>query len=354
MNYDHLYIHVPFCAKKCDYCAFYSQKYSTQSVDQYLDQISDDLDRHALELSHLRTVFLGGGTPSLLSVNQLDRLLQMLPKSSCEFSIEINPETLTEKKAVVLAKHGVNRASFGVQTFDPTFRSAIGRHGDIQKLDNAVKYLLNVGITNLNFDFIYGLPNQTEEQWLADLKKALNYPIKHLSAYELTLEQDSILPERIEQEEITDFAEVTKKFLKQQNFSQYEISNFSLPGFECQHNSGIWHGDRYLGLGPAAASFEGVDRWCQTSSLEDWLTGKPPEVDRVLTEERAREVFVIGLRTVAGWDRELFEQKTGFSVQELYADNLLDDAKYFINTPTRVALTEAGLQLADHLAVDLI
>jgi len=362
--YNHLYIHVPFCASKCSYCVFYSETSSNAEVrKKYLDKISQQLTENRGVLQSIKTIFIGGGTPSALSESELEQLLAMIltniGSGFVEWTMESNPESLTGEKIEIMKKYGVNRVSMGVQSFNTVTRQTIGRAGAVTAVDTAMAHLSRVGITNVNFDLIFGSEGQTKTMWLADLEKAMTYPISHLSTYSLSIESGSELEEKeveVDDDLAVDFLELTCDFLAKQGFSRYEISNFARPDCKCLHNDGIWHGDRYLGLGPAAASYDGTDRWQEVGDVLKWLDDAEVEIDQVSKEERAREVFVIGLRTIAGWDLADFYNKTGFKLSTLYPTELTKLIKqgFLIQTETSIYPTPQGLLYADHIAVELI
>lgn len=362
--YNHLYIHVPFCASKCSYCVFYSETSSNAKVRlQFLEKISWQLTKNRGVLQQVKTVFIGGGTPSALSESELEQLLAMILENIgsgfIEWTMESNPESLTAGKIQMMHKYGVNRVSMGVQSFNQDTRRIIGRAGAVSAVDAAMNELNRVGITNVNFDLIFGSEGQTQAMWVADLEKSLTYPLTHFSTYSLSIESGSELEEQdaeVDDDLAVDFLELTCKILKENGFNRYEISNFGKPGYKCLHNDGIWHGDRYLGLGPAAASYDGTDRWQEASDVLNWLDDADVARDQVLKEERAREVFVIGLRTIAGWEISDFVEKTGVDLSTLYPDEI-DDlvAKGFlIKNKTSIYPSPLGLLYADHVAVELI
>ena len=364
LPYDHLYIHVPFCATKCSYCVFYSETSSNPQVRQrFLDKISQQLSENRGVLQRVKTIFIGGGTPSALSVSELEQLLAMISKNIgsgfVEWTMESNPESLTAGKIDLMKKYGVNRVSMGVQSFNEVTRKTIGRAGAISAVDQAMTELDRVGITNVNFDLIFGSEGQTKAMWLADLEMALTYPLTHLSTYSLSIESGSELEEQdaeVDDDLAVDFLELTCAVLKDNGFQRYEISNFGKPGYKCLHNDGIWHGDRYLGLGPAAASYDGTDRWQEASDVLSWLGDAEVEKDEVSREERAREVFVIGLRTIAGWKISDFLDKTGIELFSLYPTEIseLIEKGFLTRTATSIFPTPLGLLYADHVAVELI
>jgi oxygen-independent coproporphyrinogen-3 oxidase len=314
-------------------------------------------------LQSVKTIFVGGGTPSALSVSELEQLLAMILENVgsgfVEWTMESNPESLSPAKIALMHKFGVNRVSMGVQSFNEVTRKNIGRIGSVLMVDKAVFELNRVGITNINFDLIFGSKGQTAEMWLADLEQACSYPITHLSTYSLSIEVGSALEKEameVDDDLAVDFMQLTCQTLERKGFKRYEISNFSKTGYCCLHNDGIWHGETYLGLGPAAASYDGRDRWQEVGEVLKWLAGENAEKDCVSLLERAREVFVIGLRTIDGWSLDDFEKKTGVSLSELYSTEVNDlvEKGFLIMENDRIYSSPRGLLYADYIAVDLI
>lgn len=409
---NRLYIHIPFCASKCGYCAFYSlPSPKSDSVDAYLEKLEQDFKNSSTLCGKLDSVFIGGGTPTFLSAENLERLFLSIQSNfeipaSAEISIECNPETLTPEKARIIANFA-NRVSLGIQSFNPEFRKILGRQGAVSTIDKAIALLTKNGVVNIGCDLIYAIPGQTPDDWQRDLEKAASLPLKHISAYSLTYEEGTRLAEEISKLEsrksklenknnpetrnltagaptlhpttadqrpttsdrrlTTDDRRLTTNdlsikmwdlagaVLKKYGFHRYEISNYAKRGFECGHNLEIWYGDRYLGFGPAAASFDGDKRWTNAGDLQKWIAGAEPEIDAIPSEKRAREIFVMGLRTSQGWDKKYFLLKTGFDLNrwKTYFAPLLD-ARLLNETAENIKCTRKGLLLWNEVAEMLI
>ena len=317
-----LYIHVPFCEGKCDYCAFYSEPAPDAAmIRNWLDRILFQLEENAPRLEDAETVYLGGGTPSLLPDKILLRLFSAVREvtpDAAEISIEANPFTVTPEKAAVLTSFA-NRVTLGIQSFDPVLLEAVGRRAHAGPgPEEAVRNLREAGLRNLGLDLMYGLPEETPELWRRDLEHALELAPEHISAYSVTPEPGTPFARRIAGQPEDDVLseamwEQTGAILGAAGLPRYEISNYARPGFESRHNSSVWHGRTYLGLGPAACSFDGTDRWTQVSDLRAWLDGAPPEFDRIPRRARLGEILMMGLRTVRGWTRGEFEAAAGCS-----------------------------------------
>ncbi|OGV67530.1 MAG: hypothetical protein A3K19_17645 [Lentisphaerae bacterium RIFOXYB12_FULL_65_16] len=361
-----LYIHVPFCAAKCAYCAFYSLPAPAAAQRrQYLNRIAAEFADTAPRTGPLKTVFIGGGTPSFLSDNELRELLQAVRSSftfapDAEFTIECNPDSLNPDKIAVLVATGVNRVSLGIQSFSPRFRACIGRQGGLAGLERHIALLRDHGIANLGADLIYAIPGQTLADWEADLRQTLALGVQHLSTYALTVEEntrltgDAVRP--VDEQLAVDMWDRAAQVAESAGLRRYEVSNLAVPGAECRHNLDIWYGAAYLGCGPAASSYDGMTRWTHRSSLDEWLRHVSPETDVLTPQARAAEVLTFGLRTVAGWPRKLFRERTGFDLVELRGEaiaSLVRDGLLEL-TPDVLRPTRQGLLFADTVAEQLL
>ena len=359
-----LYIHVPFCAGKCDYCAFYSEPVPDAAlIRKWLDRILFQLEENAPRLRNAETVYFGGGTPSLLPDDVLKRLFAAVREAvpdAVEISIETNPFTVTPEKAAVLTSFA-NRVTLGIQSFEPALLEAIGRRVHAGSgPEMAVRILRESGLRNLGLDLMYALPGETPDLWRRDLERALELNPEHISAYSITPEPGTLFAGRVagrpEDDALSEFMwEQAGTVLGEAGLSRYEISNYARPGFESRHNSNVWHGQTYLGLGPAACSFDGTDRWTQISDLRSWLDGSPPDFDRIPRRARLGEILMMGLRTVRGWTRREFEEAAccgwdGFSEQL----NELVEHGLVMRTADSIVPTEHGLAFWNDIAESLV
>jgi len=311
------YFHLPFCHGKCGYCAFYSVPYPAPGqIDEYLDHLERRLET-ASPLPPAETIYLGGGTPTLLSLPQLERLFAMLkralaPTTECEISIEANPETLDEAK-VDLLRENVTRISLGVQSFSTGQRKTLGRRCGNEALASAVNSIRRAGFPHWNIDLIYGIPGETTSIWRDDLLRAADCGVDHLSCYSLTPEEGSRLGASfaVDDEIATDMYEMIPETLAAYGIRRYEISNYARVGSECRHNVNVWRGGLLRGFGPTAAGFDGSDRMTEPATLRDWLAEVPPELDRIPGKQRLAEIFAVNLRTVDGWTPELWRDVPG-------------------------------------------
>jgi oxygen-independent coproporphyrinogen-3 oxidase len=375
----HVYIHVPFCARKCEYCAFYSEANSAELADRYVASLLREFELVSPSLAASpATLFFGGGTPTLLSLRQWETVLAALHRHFStppgEWTVECNPATLSLEKARLLRAGGVNRISMGVQSLDEALLDRLGRVHSRPMVFRSYETLRRAGFENVNLDLMFGIPGQTMDMWRRTLREAIQLQPEHLSCYEVIYEEDTPLFEQLRAGEFDvdeDLAcgmyEELRSTLADSGFEQYEIANFarraspgsgSLPAFACQHNVMYWRGRPFEGLGPSASRFVGGERarnWSNTrlycESLEHHL--RPTEsVDRLSALRRAGEIAGIGLRMIRGWDYEEFRATTGFDLREHWQDEIaeLTEIGWAASDEHRLGLTEVGLRFADAAA----
>lgn len=326
-----IYLHVPFCARRCIYCDFYSTTLSEEVRKQYVKAAQRELKERVsyLPSSHIRTIYLGGGTPSQLSTEEIASLLDCIRAyynvaSDAEITLECNPDDITQAFTQTIKEIGINRVSLGVQSFDDEILHLLNRRHDAREAEEAVKTLYENGLNNISIDLIYGLPRQDVASFSTDLSKAFSLPIKHLSSYALSVEKGTALAKRIEEKALEVASEET--FVKEytllmeqaekHGFIHYEISNFALQGFESKHNSGYWDGTPYLGIGPGAHSFDGTDRRYNLPQLLDYIQQSeqgifPHQTELLKDYERYNEWIFTSLRTSKGLSLQHTERRYG-------------------------------------------
>lgn len=330
----------------------------------YIKRLCSELQAHAPECTPLESIFVGGGTPSLLSPREWYDIFSCLHDyfilaPGYEWTMEANPESLTPQLIDAWAAAGVNRVSIGVQAFQEELRRTIGRRGTLAHLPMLLRKLRTAGIRRLNFDLIFNIPGQTLGQWRDSLMRSLDCGVTHLSAYALTLEEGTRLTQRtgtLPDDAFPLFWNMSDSVLATGGLRRYEISNFALPGEECRHNLEIWRGATYLGCGPAATSFDGLVRRSNRPSLQQWLDGAPPEIDSLPPEDRAAEILAFGMRVVSGWERHLFRERTGFDARTIRGPQLCELARLGLLTltPDAAIPTPKGLLFNDEIAMRLI
>jgi putative oxygen-independent coproporphyrinogen III oxidase len=352
---ENIYIHVPFCREKCAYCCFYSEENAARELQlAYLDRLEQQLAVTKFS-TPLDTLYIGGGTPTLLETEQLQRFFSILKHhlpltKQTEISIECNPSSITPDKAA-LTLGFANRISIGIQSFKQQHRDTLGRKVSDDEIAAAIELL---GNNCFNLDLIYAIPGQSMEDWLNDLQQALASGASHLSCYSLTLEEGTALAQRsnivIDSDISAAMWEETAILLHNAGIERYEISNYALPEHECRHNLNIWRGKAYLGFGPAAASFDGIKRWTQPDSVSAWLKGDAPEMDLIASSARAREVFAMGLRTSDGWSRELWETCALPAPPDWEKMVALTDNDNFIHENNQIRLKPSAMLFWDDIA----
>lgn len=378
-----LYIHIPFCFHKCDYCDFYSIVDTQDRAALFTRRLIDDLRGIAPWTggNPLKTVFVGGGTPTLLPVPLWRRLLDALNtvfdlSQTPEFSVECNPETATADLMRTLAAGGVNRLSIGAQSFDTQTLAALGRWHDPRNVPRAIDLARDAGIGRISVDLIHAVPGQTPDSWRHDLDTALALGVEHISAYSLTYEPGTAMTARLARDEFepidddTDAAmmRTTHATLAAAGYRRYEVSNHALPGAECRHNLAYWRQEPWLAAGPSASAHIAGYRWKNIPRLGTYLsttdpTGSPPVVD-LETPDPARalaERIMTGLRLCEGIDAGAVLAACGSSAigraLRTRVEQFRDRGLIFPrlpHRPERWVLTEAGIMQADRIAADLM
>lgn len=373
-----VYAHVPFCFHKCHYCDFYSFVESKGREAPYVDRLIEEARAWAdLASDPLETLFVGGGTPTLLPPLLLARLLQGLRsvfpwRSDAEWTVEANPETVTDEVARVLVDSGVTRVSIGCQSFDPAMLKALERWHDPASVPRAVELLRSAGIDNLNLDLIFAIPGETLEQWAEDLERAMALEPRHLSCYGLVYEPNTALTKRRDLGEVTpaeddleaQMYEHLRRRLAPSGFEQYEISNWAQAGHRCRHNELYWTDADWLALGPSASGHAGMMRWKNLPRLGDWLERGPfsplGHAERVTERQRSGERFMLGLRRIEGMAmdevRGLLEAGASADSAERRAaiEGAIAAGLLEVTPVDRLRLTAGGLLLADSVLSQLV
>lgn len=367
------YIHVPFCQHRCGYCDFTLVARKDHLIDDYLAAMEQQLAT-VEPGTELQTLFLGGGTPTHLSIKQLERLLAAIFSrfrlaADAEFSIEANPLNLSIDKIDFLQQSGINRVSLGVQSFHSEILTFLERDHQPQEIFDIVNNL-QARIPNTSLDLIFAVPGQSLQDWQDSLAAAVGLGIPHLSTYGLTIEKGTSFWSR-QQSGLFDLPaddlagtmyEYSLEYLGSQGLQHYEISNFARPGFECRHNEVYWTGYPYYGFGPGAASYLNGVRRQNHRSVVTWLkriaAGESPiaEEEELDPESRAREAIIFGLRRRIGIGLADFESRYGFSLSELAEEAMQKNlaAGLLEQTETHLRLTPAGCLLADSIVVDFL
>jgi len=369
-----IYIHIPYCRKACYYCNFHFST-SLKSSDDTIKAISTELSHRKKYISkNIDTIYFGGGTPSLLNTSSIGYLLNQINKyfnidANAEITLEANPEDINKAKVSDYSSFGINRVSLGVQSFDDQILKSLNRqHSGIQALD-AVEILKNEGVENISIDLIYGIPGQGNETWQMNLSQAVELEIQHISSYALTIEDKTAFGHwqkagkihAVEDVKYNDDYNIMCKTLAIAGYTHYEVSNFSKAGFESKHNTSYWQQEDYLGLGPGAHSYNGINRQFNISNNATYINaiknGDLPFEEEVLSESQLfNEHLLTCLRTNQGINFSDFERRFGV--------NLYDQHKKFIDqclqeklaklVDGQFILTDAALILADSVIIEMM
>lgn len=338
-----IYVHIPFCHQICSYCDFNKFYFHNQPVDAYLDRLDQEMAMWSrkTDLSEVHTVFLGGGTPTSLSLRQLSKLFDSLEKhfpmhQVTEFTSEANPDELTYDKMELMASRGANRFSIGVQTFDARLLKVLGRTHTEQHVERVIQHANDLKFPSISMDLMYGLPNQTMDQWTDALHRAFEMPITHISAYSLLVEPKTIFYNLLSkgklplptQELERDMYDYLLTQTKKQGFEQYEISNFAKNKLYSEHNSIYWRNEEYLGLGAGAHGYVDGIRYSNHGPLKKYMGSLEEQTLPILhqtlvtSKEAMEEELFLGLRMNKGVSFTDFARKYGSDLRDVYATQL--------------------------------
>ena len=387
-----VYLHIPFCVRKCRYCDFLSAPAGEQQIQSYVNELCSEMHAEAEKYKsyEVATVFLGGGTPSLLSADQTAQIMSCLREdyrlaSDAEITIEVNPGTVTEQKAHAWRASGINRVSIGLQSAEDAELKLLGRIHTWQDFLHSWKLVREAGFTNCNIDLMSGLPGQTLTSWRRTLSKVVALQPEHLSAYSLIIEEGTpfyelyggcservdgsgILPGNgmqimdrppLPDEELDRWMyQETKTILAESGYMRYEISNYAREGKECRHNKVYWTGENYVGFGLGAASMVEHVRFDNVRSMETYLsrTEKRENCHELSCEEQMEEYMFLGLRLMEGVTKSGFAQRFGRTMEEVYGsvierhcrEGLLENGKEFVR------LTDRGIDVSNYVMADFL
>ena len=403
MNGLEIYIHIPFCVKKCDYCDFLSAPADFETKEKYVEALINEIKLNKNKMSEyvVDTVFIGGGTPSLLEENQISKIMSVF-RDNCnmsenpEITIECNPGTITESKLLEYKKSGINRISFGLQSANDEELKSIGRIHNYAGFLESYNLARKCGFDNINVDLMSALPGQTLKSYEATLNKVVRLEPEHISAYSLIVEENTLMYDRVKKAQIKGINilpdeeserkmyYLTNNILRSNGYRKYEISNYSKPGKECKHNIGYWQRKEYLGFGIGAASLYKENRYNNISDINKYIevltnnikensinnVGNSSEVEnqvnilnsivknlQQLTErDRMEEFMFLGLRMMEGVSMEKFEQYFGKTYMEVYGkvQKRMEDKRFLINDNGYVKLTEFGIDLSNYVMSEFL
>ena len=372
-----LYVHVPFCTGKCNYCSFYSVAPTEEQLVRYLHALEKEANLVFHEYfdpvrPRLESIYIGGGTPTRLEESQLEQLALTLrkfclPTDGVEYTVETSPETTTAGKLAVLRRAEVNRMSLGVQSFDDERLAALGRRHRAEDSRRSVREIRSAGIEDLSIDLIYGTPDQSLAAWRWELERAVELGPEHVACYELTLEAGTpawLWRDRMPEEGLLiEMYYLAEQVLSAGGYRHYEISNYARPGYESWHNLRYWHNLSYIGLGPSAAGYLGGVRYTNVADLEKYDTmllsrgHRPVEsAERPAGLLLAGETAMLNLRMRRGIDRREFMGRTGFDPFAIFAERLdrLREAGLIETDSNHIRLSRKGLVLSNEVMAEFL
>lgn len=377
MNKTGLYIHVPFCGSKCNYCDFNSYVGKINLAEEYFASMKKEIDlyRDEMALNEIGTIFIGGGTPTCVDPRFIGEVLNECRdryhvSESCEITIESNPGTITQEKLKAYRQYGINRISIGLQAYQENLLKYLGRQHTREEFISSVEMAKEAGFDNINADVIFGIPGQTLEDWKETLSVLTELGVTHISAYDLKIEEGTRFGDlrdtgkliEMEDELDREMYHYAIEYLRQKGLNHYELSNFAKEGYQCLHNLIYWNCLEYLGLGAGAHSFLQDIRFENQATIEGYINylskGQKPVEERYVRDfcEKMSEYMFLGLRLIDGVSRERFEDRFNQNIFVTYAakiDGL--KKKQLIETDDKsIRLTQLGLDLANQVFVEFV
>ncbi|EJT5936074.1 radical SAM family heme chaperone HemW [Clostridium perfringens] len=371
-----LYIHIPFCAQKCLYCDFPSFARKDHLRKAYIEALNKEIIslREKHNNLEINTIFIGGGTPSVLEADELECLLKEVAKlnmaKDIEYSMECNPGNLTEEKLEVMKKYGVNRISMGLQAKQDNLLKGLGRIHNYKTFKENFLLAKKVGFNNINVDLMFGLPNQRLNEWEETLREIISLEPAHISAYSLIIEEGTAFYNLYEndklklptEEEERKMYHLAKKILEENGFNQYEISNYAKEGKECRHNLAYWNMDNWIGVGSAAASYINGKRIKNISSVEEYINSineKGEAVEEIINNSKndnMEEFMFMGLRKINGIDENEFKKRFSMNINDVYGEilNKYIDEGLLIRDSGRIFLSEKGIEISNIIMADFL
>lgn len=368
-----IYVHIPFCLRKCRYCDFLSFPCGGEERERYLAALGQEIANcsETYREGAVTSVYFGGGTPSLLSGREMGRLMEELRlrftlTEGAEITMEANPGTLTPSRLAGYRRSGINRLSMGCQSIHEEELALLGRIHRFDGFLESYRMARAAGFTNMNVDLMYGLPGQTAESWRETLETVCSLGPEHISAYSLIVEEGTPfaameldLPDEDTEGQMTQEA---KEILAAHGYARYEISNYARPGYACRHNTGYWDGTPYLGFGLGASSYMGGVRWRNTRSMEKYLKNASSpaclcrDVEILTIGNQMEEFMFLGLRMTGGVSQSAFAERFGVSMNEVYGEKIehFVRRKLLTNSGDRVFLTERGMDLANVVMAEFL
>ena len=374
-----IYVHIPFCVKKCTYCDFLSAPADDDTKDKYVLALCDEIKNGSLKEEPVSSIFIGGGTPSILKGEQIEKIMKTIYEnysvnSDAEISIECNPGTVTYEKLLDYKRCGINRISFGLQSAHNNDLKELGRIHTFEEFAENYKLAREVGFDNINVDLMSGLINQSFEKFVDTLNQVANLNPEHISVYSLIIEEGTPLYDYVQKmdengidvrpsEDVDrEIYRATKQILAGFGYDRYEISNYAKAGFECKHNVGYWTGASYIGFGIGAASYinygDKAIRYKNTESLKEYLDDftVKKDMDSLNVDDMMSEYMILGFRMCKGISKRYFFEKFNVSLEDKYGkviDKYLSDG-FLIEKEDRVFLSEKGIDVSNYILCDFM
>ena len=369
-----LYVHIPFCDQKCFYCDFPSFAGKEQLKENYVKALIKEINNKITKEYLINTIFIGGGTPSSLGCNELEILLKEINKlnlsNNIEYTMECNPGNLTKEKLKIMKEYGVNRISMGLQAVQNTLLKSIGRIHNYNEFERNFKEARDFGFNNINVDLIFGLPNQSLENWKESLERIIALNPEHISAYSLIIEEGTAFYKLYEEDKLNiptedverEMYNLAKSKLLEAGYYQYEISNYSKIGLECRHNLAYWNMDSWIGVGSAASSYINNKRLTNTSVVEKYIEGinndNPIMEEEIINslEDNIEEFMFMGLRKIKGISISEFKRRFGKSIEDVYGPLLdkYENAKLIIRDGDNLYLSSQGIEWSNQIMAEFL
>lgn len=372
MNSLSIYVHIPFCNSKCHYCNFISGKYDDETIDLYFKELKKEIISKSdlFKDRNVVSIYFGGGTPSSVKQEYIQDIVECINNNyninkNCEISVEINPGTINKEKLECYKKNGINRISIGVQSLSNDCLKIIGRRHTAEEALQAIKLARECDISNISCDFLIGIPNQTNEDLIDGISKVLELGVKHISAYMLILEKNTLLNRMVENGEVEVASEDNSInqyekllcYLRNNGFNRYEISNFCQNGYECLHNERYWSSGDYIGFGLSAHSYYNGIRLANVCNMAEYLSGNYCAEKEILSEEQKYEEYImLSLRTAKGIDVEYLKKEFNFDILKCKSNEIefLKNNGFVKVNDKFISLTDRGFEVCNQIILKLI
>ena len=355
-----IYIHIPFCSSICTYCDFAKLYYNSKWVNSYLDSLAKEI-KSIYKNEVIKTIYIGGGTPSSLNIEELNRLFEIIKEfkldNDYEFTIECNIENIDKEKALLFYKKGVNRISIGVQTFNPKYLKFLGRNHTKEEVIKKIDMLKDIGFNNINIDLMYAFPSETLEELEEDINEFLKLDINHISTYSLMIEPNTIIYNKrinsIEEEIDADMYKLINKKLNK--YHHYEISNYAIKGYESRHNLIYWNNMEYYGFGLGASGYIDNKRYTNTRNFNKYTNGNYIDEEHILDKnEKIENEFILGLRKIEGINKQGFKDKYNLDINKIDIIKRLINMNKLIDNGTNIYINYDMIYISNTILCEFI